>query len=228
MHVRVEALEGLATSQGFERFWLPPRPWLNYSQTVKPVLDTVLAVLLLVATLPFWIAIAVAVKLDSPGPAFHVQDRLGLNGRRFRFYKFRSMYLDAERRQQELTALNEMDGPVFKIRNDPRVTRVGRLLRRTSLDELPQLINVIRGEMSLVGPRPPLPREVERYSLQDRVRLTVKPGLTCLWQVSGRSNSSFPQWMALDREYVKRICFWVDLTILLRTIWAVLSCRGAY
>jgi lipopolysaccharide/colanic/teichoic acid biosynthesis glycosyltransferase len=228
MHVRVEALEGLATSQGFERFRLPPRPWLNYSQTVKPVLDTVLAVLLLVATLPFWIAIAVAVKLDSRGPAFHVQERLGLNGRRFRFYKFRSMHLDAERRQRELTALNEMDGPVFKIRNDPRVTRVGRLLRRTSLDELPQLINVIRGEMSLVGPRPPLPSEVERYSSQDRVRLTVKPGLTCLWQVSGRSNSSFPQWMALDREYVKRICFWVDVTILLRTILAVLSCRGAY
>jgi lipopolysaccharide/colanic/teichoic acid biosynthesis glycosyltransferase len=175
-----------------------------------------------------WVVIAVAIKLDSRGPLIHVQERVGLNGRRFRFYKFRSMYVDAESRLQSLLEHNEATGPVFKMRNDPRVTRVGAILRRSSLDELPQLINILNGEMSLVGPRPPLPREVEQYRISDYVRLAVKPGLTCLWQISGRSSCSFDQWMELDREYIRNVSLTLDLTILARTVWAVLSCRGAY
>ena len=199
-----------------------------YEEALKRLLDIVLASLGLVAMLPIWLAIAIAVKLDSPGPAIFVQERLGLHGRRFRFYKFRSMYSDAEQRLAEVLAHNEIDGPVFKMRNDPRVSRVGAFLRRTSLDELPQLINVIKGEMSLVGPRPPLPREVEQYRPNDHIRLSVKPGLTCLWQVSGRSQVGFDQWMEYDREYVRNMSLWLDLQILLRTVWVVISCRGAY
>jgi lipopolysaccharide/colanic/teichoic acid biosynthesis glycosyltransferase len=138
------------------------------------------------------------------------------------------MYVDAEGRLDELLACNEIDGPVFKIRNDPRVTRVGGFLRRTSLDELPQLINVLKGDMSMVGPRPPLPREVDEYRPSDIFRLSVKPGLTCLWQISGRSNVSFDQWMEYDREYVRDMSLWLDLGILLRTVGAVLTMRGAY
>jgi lipopolysaccharide/colanic/teichoic acid biosynthesis glycosyltransferase len=138
------------------------------------------------------------------------------------------MRVGADRVRAELQHLNEASGPVFKVRLDPRVSRVGRVLRRTSLDELPQLINVLRGEMSLVGPRPPLPEEVAQYRPSDMVRLSVKPGLTCWWQVRGRSNCDFDTWMAHDREYVYRLSLWVDLAILWRTLWVVLSCRGAY
>jgi exopolysaccharide biosynthesis polyprenyl glycosylphosphotransferase len=196
--------------------------------TLKRVLDVVLASLGLIATLPLWLAVVIAIKLDSPGSAIFTQERLGLHGRRFRFHKFRSMHVDAEERLQEVLVHNEVDGPVFKMRDDPRVTRVGAILRRTSLDELPQLINVLKGEMSLVGPRPPLPREVEQYRPGDAIRLAVKPGLTCLWQVSGRSEVGFDQWMAYDREYVNNMSLWLDLQILVRTVWVVLSCRGAY
>jgi exopolysaccharide biosynthesis polyprenyl glycosylphosphotransferase len=201
---------------------------LFYESFLKRLLDLTLAGLGLVAILPVWLAIVVAIRLDSPGPAIFMQERVGLHGRRFRFYKFRSMYTDAEQRLSEVLAHNETDGPVFKIRKDPRVTRVGAFLRRTSLDELPQLINVLRGDMSLVGPRPPLAREVEKYRPSDLVRLEVKPGLTCLWQVSGRSNVSFDQWMEYDRLYVRHMSLWLDLTILVRTVGAVLSMRGAY
>jgi lipopolysaccharide/colanic/teichoic acid biosynthesis glycosyltransferase len=182
----------------------------------------------LVAALPIWLAIVVAIRIDSPGPAIFVQERVGMHGRRFRFYKFRSMHRDAESRLREIQAHNEVDGPVFKMRRDPRVTRVGAFLRRTSLDELPQLINVFQGEMSMVGPRPPLPREVAQYRPSDMIRLSVKPGLTCLWQVRGRSSLDFETWMEYDREYVSRLSPWLDLTILVRTVWAVLSCRGAF
>jgi lipopolysaccharide/colanic/teichoic acid biosynthesis glycosyltransferase len=182
----------------------------------------------LVATLPIWLAIWVAIKLDSPGPAIFVQTRVGQHGHRFRFYKFRSMHIDAEQRLTDLRAQNEVDGPVFKMRRDPRVTRVGGFLRRMSLDELPQLINVLKGEMSLVGPRPPLPTEVESYRPDDMIRLSVKPGLTCLWQIRGRSSCSFDQWMEYDREYTEGISLWLDVTILVRTVWAVVSARGAY
>jgi exopolysaccharide biosynthesis polyprenyl glycosylphosphotransferase len=202
--------------------------WFAYEASLKRLLDVVLASLGLVASLPLSLAIIIAIKLDSPGPALFVQDRVGRYGRRFRFYKFRSMYVDAERRLSELQLQNEVDGPVFKIRKDPRISKVGAFLRRSSLDELPQLINVLKGEMSLVGPRPPLPREVEQYRPSDKIRLSVKPGLTCLWQIRGRSTLGFETWMEYDREYISNVSLWVDLSILVRTVWAVLSTRGAY
>jgi lipopolysaccharide/colanic/teichoic acid biosynthesis glycosyltransferase len=195
---------------------------------LKRLLDVVLASLGLVASLPLSLAIIIAIKLDSPGPALVVQERVGRCGHHFRFYKFRSMYVDAERRLSELQMHNEVDGPVFKMRKDPRISKVGAFLRRSSLDELPQLINVLKGEMSLVGPRPPLPREVEQYRPSDKIRLSVKPGLTCLWQIRGRSTLGFDTWMEYDREYISNVSLWVDLSILVRTVWAVLSTRGAY
>lgn len=210
-------------------FAVARRPrWFAYEASLKRLLDVALASLGLVASLPLSLAIIIAIKLDSPGPALFVQDRVGRHGHRFRFYKFRTMYADAERRLSELQLLNEVDGPVFKMRKDPRITKVGAFLRRSSLDELPQLINVLKGEMSLVGPRPPLPREVEQYRPSDRIRLSVKPGLTCLWQIRGRSTLGFETWMEYDREYISNMTLWVDLSILVRTVWAVLSTRGAY
>jgi exopolysaccharide biosynthesis polyprenyl glycosylphosphotransferase len=202
--------------------------WFRYPHGLKRLLDVVIAFLGLVGSIPLWVGIAIAIKLDSSGPILHVQERVGLNGRRFRFYKFRSMYVDAETRLHSLLEHNEATGPVFKMRNDPRVTRVGAMLRRSSLDELPQLFNVLAGDMSLVGPRPPLPREVEQYRVSDYVRLAVKPGLTCLWQISGRSDCTFDQWMELDRAYVRGLSLKLDLIILARTVGAVLSGRGAY
>lgn len=199
-----------------------------YESTLKRALDLLVASLGLIATLPIWLVIVLAIKLDSPGPAIFVQERVGRDGRRFRFYKFRSMYVDAEERLAELRNKNESTGPVFKIRKDPRMSRVGAILRRTSLDELPQLINVLNGDMSMVGPRPPLPREVEQYRPEDMVRLSVKPGLTCLWQVRGRSTLGFDTWMEYDREYVRDLSLWLDLKILVQTVGAVITCRGAY
>jgi lipopolysaccharide/colanic/teichoic acid biosynthesis glycosyltransferase len=216
------------TGAGEDHLGFPVHPWWSYPTTLKRILDLSVAVVFLLCSLPVWLLIAVAIKVDSPGPVFFVQERVGLRGRHFRFYKFRSMRVDADRARPEVQHLNEVSGPVFKVRRDPRITRVGRLLRRTSLDELPQLVNVIRGAMSIVGPRPPLPEEVAQYRSSDMVRLGVKPGLTCWWQVRGRSNCDFDTWMAYDREYVYGLSLWVDLIILTRTTWAVLSCRGAY
>ena len=227
MQVAIEPAAEL-TSAGEDQFGFPMRHWWSYPSTLKRVLDVVGAATFLLFSLPIWLLIAVAIKLDSPGPVFYVQERVGIRGRHFRFYKFRSMRTGADRARAEIEHLNQVSGPVFKVRRDPRTTRVGRLLRRTSLDELPQLVNVLRGEMSLVGPRPPLPDEVARYRDADMVRLSVKPGLTCWWQVRGRSNCDFDTWMAYDREYVYGMSLWVDVAILLRTAWAVLSCRGAY
>jgi exopolysaccharide biosynthesis polyprenyl glycosylphosphotransferase len=224
MQIAIEAPESLAANDRILR----ARRWFQYQHGLKRFLDLVIATLGLVGSLPLWVAIAIAIKLDSPGPVLHVQERVGLNGSKFRFYKFRSMYADAEKRLESLLEHNEATGPVFKMRNDPRITRVGAILRRSSLDELPQLINILQGEMSLVGPRPPLPREVEQYRVSDRLRLAVKPGLTCLWQISGRSNCSFDQWMEMDTAYVRNLSLKLDLAILARTVWAVLSCRGAY
>ena len=212
------------------RFELRRSEWSRFTRNdgLKRLVDLVLAGLGLLVTLPLWLGVMLAIRIDSPGPAIFTQERVGRHGRRFQFYKFRSMYVDAEQRLSEVIARNEIDGPVFKMRNDPRVTKVGAFLRRTSLDELPQLVNVLRGEMSLVGPRPPLPREVEKYRPADTVRLTVKPGLTCLWQIRGRSEVGFDQWMEFDREYVNNMSLWLDLQILVRTVWVVISCRGAY
>jgi len=200
----------------------------RYERNLKRVIDILLASVLLVVTLPIWAVIAIAIKLDSSGPVIFRQERVGRGGKRFSFYKFRSMWADAEKQRQTLLAMNEMNGPVFKMRSDPRITRLGRLLRRSSLDELPQLINVLRGDMSIVGPRPALPAEVGNYRPTDLVRLWVKPGLTCWWQVRGRSGCDFDTWMLYDREYVQNISLRIDLTIMLATFRAVLTARGAY
>ena len=189
------------------------------------VFASAVAVLLLS---PLFVAAAVAVKLDSPGPVFFSQTRVGKNGRPFKMLKFRSMHVDAEERLDSLRAQNEVSGPVFKMRSDPRVTRVGRFIRRTSLDELPQFLNVLSGEMSIVGPRPPVPSEVRQYQRWQRRRLSVKPGITCTWQVSGRSDVSFDQWMKLDLEYIDTWSLWGDIQICFRTVPAVLLSRGAH
>jgi exopolysaccharide biosynthesis polyprenyl glycosylphosphotransferase len=193
----------------------------------KRLLDVALAALLLLLGLPVVAAIATLIKITSHGDVLFRQTRCGLNGRIFTLYKFRTMVEDAELRRQDLEHLNEMNGPVFKLKSDPRVTAFGRLLRRYSLDELPQLWNVLRGDMSLVGPRPPIPEEVARYERWQRRRLSMKPGLTCLWQVSGRNQIDFDRWMQLDLEYIDSWSPLLDLKILLRTIPAVLSGRGA-
>lgn len=171
---------------------------------------------------------AVLIKVDSPGPVFFKQKRIGKQGKPFLLYKFRSMYKDADAIVEKLNDLNEADGPIFKIRKDPRITRVGAILRKISMDELPQFINVMKGEMSLVGPRPPLPREVDKYNDYQRGRLAVRPGLTCLWQVQGRSNIPFDRWVELDLEYIRCQSLWLDLKILFKTIPAVLKGTGAW
>lgn len=200
---------------------------LLFQLFVKRLTDLICSALLLVLLSPLLLMTAVAVKLTSPGPVFFGQERIGMNKRRFRLLKFRSMVVDAEDRKKDLAHLNEMDGPTFKIRNDPRVTRVGSILRKFSIDELPQLINVFKGEMSLVGPRPPLLSEVDLYDWSDRRRLSIKPGITCLWQVSGRNQLTFDEWMVLDRRYIDNWSVWLDLKILLKTIPVVLGGKGA-
>jgi len=197
------------------------------SLALKRAFDIVVSAAALIICAPLFLVIAIAIKLDSPGPVFFGQVRSGLNGRRFTMWKFRSMVVDAEKKLEELRDRNEMSGPVFKMRDDPRVTRVGRFLRRTSLDELPQFWNVLIGQMSIVGPRPPLPSEVDRYERWHRRRLSVKPGLTCIWQVSGRNEIDFEDWMKLDLAYIDQWSLWLDFKIFLRTIPAVLFGRGA-
>lgn len=195
---------------------------------VKRFIDITLSLISLAVLLPVFLATALAIKLDSNGPVFYAQFRAGINGRPFRMFKFRSMCADADLKQKELLACNEKDGPIFKIMDDPRVTRVGRFIRRFSIDELPQFINVLYGHMSLVGPRPPLLSEVEQYQKHHLGRLVVKPGLTCYWQISGRSNISFDEWVRLDLAYINNRTILVDIKILLLTIPAVLSGKGAY
>ncbi|MFN7942060.1 MAG: sugar transferase [Thermoanaerobaculia bacterium] len=193
----------------------------------KRLLDVALSLLLLALGLPIIVAIALAIKVTSGGAVLFHQRRCGLNGRVFTLYKFRTMVADAESRRHEVEHLNEMDGPVFKMKNDPRITGLGRILRKFSLDELPQFWNVLRGDMSLVGPRPPIPEEVAQYERWQRRRLAMKPGLTCLWQISGRNELDFDQWMKLDLEYIDSWSPWLDLKILARTIPVVLSGKGA-
>lgn len=196
---------------------------------VKRVLDVVGAAVLAVVLSPLLALVMLAIRLDSPGPVFFAQERVGRHGHRFRIFKFRSMYVDAEERKAALLAQNEMEGGVvFKMKDDPRITRVGRFIRRGSIDELPQLWNVLKGDMSLVGPRPPLPSEVADYTPEDRRRLEVVPGITCIWQVSGRSEIPFHQQVELDVAYIESQSLWLDLSLLLRTIPAVLLGKGAY
>ncbi len=195
---------------------------------LKRFLDLVLIVTILPFLFPIFALIAVAIKMDSPGPVFFTQTRVGFKKRRFPCFKFRTMVQDAEHMMAQLEHLNEAEGPDFKIAKDPRVTRVGRILRRTSLDELPQLFNVLRGEMSLVGPRPMSLRDVNLFDLSiQRKRFSVKPGLTCLWQVSGRSQLPFSKWLELDLKYIESWSLGLDIRILFRTIPAVLKGTGA-
>jgi exopolysaccharide biosynthesis polyprenyl glycosylphosphotransferase len=195
---------------------------------IKRSIDLLISSIALVTLLPLLAWIGLVIKLNSKGPVFFKQIRSGLNGRLFTLYKFRTMVEDAEARLEVYRQKNEMEGPVFKMENDPRVTQSGKFLRKFSLDELPQLWNVIRGEMSLVGPRPPLPNEVLQYNHWQRRRLSMRPGITCLWQVNGRNNiTDFNKWMNLDLDYIDHWSLWRDLKILLKTIPVVLATRGA-
>jgi exopolysaccharide biosynthesis polyprenyl glycosylphosphotransferase len=193
----------------------------------KRVFDVVVSGVMLLLVAPVFAAVALVIKLDSAGPVFFRQRRVGLNGREFMLFKFRSMRVGAEAELARLRAQNEMDGPVFKMRQDPRVTRIGQFLRRTSIDELPQFWNVLVGHMSIVGPRPPLPDEVRQYKRWQRRRLSVKPGITCTWQVSGRNEIDFDRWMRLDLEYIDHWSLWRDVQICFQTVPAVLLARGA-
>lgn len=201
---------------------------LRTGSRVLRALDIVLSAALLLLLLPLFALIALAIRLDNPGPILFTQKRVGQDGREFDFFKFRSMITSAEARRHALEAQNERTGPVFKMRRDPRVTRVGRWLRRSSLDELPQLFNVLRGDMSLVGPRPALPREVAQYTPHQRIRLSVTPGLTGLWQVSGRSDLSFERSLELDLYYIQHQSLGLYIHILLMTLPAIITGRGAY
>lgn len=204
------------------------RAEVGLAKIAKRVMDVIVASAgLMLAALPM-LCIALAIRLTSPGPILFRQARVGKGGRLFTSYKFRSMYMDAEDRLAEVRHLNQADGPIFKIRQDPRMTPVGRFLRRASLDELPQLFNAFRGEMSIVGPRPALMTEVIAYEPWQLERLTVRPGLTGLWQVSGRSDLPFEAMMRLDLEYIRRWSLWFDLWLLMLTVPTVVSGRGAY
>lgn len=196
--------------------------------TLKRLMDIIGASLGLIIASPIMLIVAILIKLEDPkGPIFFSQIRNGAYPATFKMYKFRSMYIDAEERLQELMHLNEQSGPAFKIKDDPRITKVGKLIRKTSLDELPQLFNVLKGDMSLVGPRPAIPREVEQYTTYQKQRLFVKPGLTCIWQVSGRNNIEFDQWVELDIEYIKTRSLWLDIKLILLTIPALLGDENA-
>jgi lipopolysaccharide/colanic/teichoic acid biosynthesis glycosyltransferase len=192
----------------------------------KRCLDVLVSATCLILLAPVFAIAAIAVKLSSPGPIFFAQPR-GARGRTFPFYKFRTMYVGSDARKEELAELNEQSGPVFKMTNDPRITPVGRILRKTSIDELPQLWNVFKGDMSLVGPRPPIPEETLGYERWQLARLEALGGLTCIWQVSGRSNVCFEDWVRMDIQYLRKRSLWLDLTLLLKTLPAVLTARGA-
>jgi exopolysaccharide biosynthesis polyprenyl glycosylphosphotransferase len=202
----------------------PDDQWLLF---IKRVLDVVIATLTLIVVAPLMVAIAVLVRITSAGPVLYKQTRCGLGGRPFTLYKLRSMVENADEMLDDLTQHNELDGPVFKMSSDPRCTPIGRWMRKWSLDEIPQLWNVLRGDMSLVGPRPPIPDEVAKYETWHRRRLRMRPGLTCLWVVQGRNHVKFERWMQLDMDYIDHWSLWLDLKILLRSIPVVLSGRGA-
>ncbi len=225
---RLRARVVLEDIEGIPLLTFTTTPAAPFPLFLKDAGDRLAALLALAALSPLLLGIALAVKLSSRGPVLYRQVRCGLNGRRFTLFKFRTMVADADRRLGEVAHLNEIEGPAFKSRHDPRITWVGRLLRRFSLDELPQLVNVLVGHMSLVGPRPPIPEEVERYEHWQRRRLSMRPGLTGLWQVSGRAAlGDFDDWIALDLAYIDQWSLWLDLKILLKTVPAVLSARGA-
>ena len=189
---------------------------------LKRVIDIIGSLVGIIITLPIMLIVAVIIKVEDPkGPVLFAQERNGQYPKTFKMYKFRSMYVDAEERLQELMHLNEQSGPAFKIKDDPRITKVGKFIRKTSLDELPQLFNVLKGDMSIVGPRPALPREVKLYNEYQMQRLLVKPGITCIWQVSGRNNIGFDDWVELDIKYIQTRNLWLDIKLILKTIPAL-------
>lgn len=215
--------------QGVAVMTIQSGPQDGWQLVAKRLIDILVSTALLFALLPILAAVALVVKLDSPGPVFFAQERVGFNKRRFRILKFRTMMDGSDQRQQMLEHLNEAEGPVFKIKNDPRITRMGRFLRRFSIDELPQLFNVLKGDMSLVGPRPLPVRDVDRIDLQwHKRRFSIKPGITCLWQVNGRSKIGFNEWVRMDLDYIDKWSLGLDIKILMKTIPAVLRGPGAY
>lgn len=193
----------------------------------KRALDVIASFLGLVILSPILLIVAILIKLESKGPAIFAQSRIGLNGKEFKMYKFRSMVQNAEELKEKLAKQNEMSGPMFKIKNDPRVTKVGKFIRKTSIDELPQLLNILKGDMTLVGPRPSLQREVEKFESWMLKRLEVKPGLTCYWQVSGRNNIDFYEWMKLDLKYVNDMGFWLDIKLIFKTVAVLFGDKNA-
>lgn len=221
--MEIAAMSGV----GLPMLGLRRTPTSEFQLAVKRAIDLVGGMVGLLLVTPILIATAIAIRAESKGPVLFRQVRAGRNGRKFTMYKFRSMVIDAEAKRAELLHLNEMGGPVFKITRDPRITRVGRFIRKTSIDELPQLFNIVMGDMSLVGPRPPLPSEVEDYEAWQRRRLSVKPGLTGLWQVSGRNQIDFEEWMQLDLKYIDTWTIWLDVKIILQTVPVVLFRKGA-
>lgn len=222
MGFKVEEYSGLSL------FTISTASQLSLLLTGKYITDRVVALILFLLLSPLFLVIAVLIKMESEGPLIFMQPRCGLNGKLFNILKFRTMWKDAEENRHNFHHLNVMDRVVFKVKNDPRITRMGKILRRFSLDELPQIINCIRGEMSIVGPRPPIPEEVRKYKPYERRRLSMRPGLTCLWQVSGRNEIDFDRWMELDLEYIDNWTPFVDIKLLFLTIPAVISGRGAY
>lgn len=195
---------------------------------VKRVMDIVCSALALIVLSPILLITALAIKLESPGPVVFVQKRVGINGKEFNMYKFRSMCMDAEEKLKNLQHKNETEGPTFKMQKDPRITKVGHFIRKYSIDELLQLVNILKGDMSIIGPRPAIQREVAQYGEFDKLRLLVKPGLSCYWQVSGRSDIPFDEWMKLDVKYIKEMSLLTDIKIILLTFPAVLKGDGAY
>jgi lipopolysaccharide/colanic/teichoic acid biosynthesis glycosyltransferase len=222
----VEAPEAVPLERGIQRRGLLFAA--RWQLVAKRAMDVVGSLLLLLVLSPLLLLTAAAVFLTSRGPVLYVQDRIGRNGDPFRMLKFRSMRADAHEDRHQVTHLNEAQGPVFKVRRDPRITAVGRVVRKLSVDELPQLFNVLRGEMSLVGPRPPLPEEWAEYGPRERKRLAVAPGITCIWQVSGRSDLDFDTWVDMDLAYISEWNLRLDVRLLFLTIPAVVSGRGAY
>lgn len=200
----------------------------SFYEVIKRLIDVVCSFLGVLVLSPLFIIIAIIIKTTSKGPAFFSQKRVGKNGKEFDMYKFRSMVVNAEELKEKLAAQNEMSGPMFKMKDDPRVTKVGKFIRKTSIDELPQLWNVIKGDMSLVGPRPSLPKEVAQFEDWMHKRLEVKPGLTCYWQVSGRNNIDFEDWMKLDIKYVEEKSTWVDIKLIFKTVGVLLGDKNAH
>lgn len=199
----------------------------NYD-VIKRIIDITISGLALIILIPLFLVVAILIKVESTGRVIFPQDRVGRDGEIFKMYKFRSMVANAEELKRKLILENEATGPMFKIKNDPRITTIGRFLRRTSIDELPQLFNVLKGEMSLVGPRPSLPEEVEKFDLWMLRRLDVKPGLTCYWQVMGRNSIGFEEWMKLDVKYVNERTLWIDIKLIFKTFSVLLGDNNAY